>query len=61
MAESLFGTLKTELVDHEDYRNHDDARQSLFEYIEMFCNRQRQHSHPDFLSPVQYEARHASF
>ena len=61
VAESFFGTLKTELVDHEDYRDHDQARQSLFEYIEVFYNRQRRHSHLDYLSPEQYEARHASF
>ena len=61
VAESFFGTLKTELVDHEDYRSHDEARQSLFEYIEVFYNRQRRHSHLDYLSPVQYEAKHASF
>jgi len=61
VAESFFGTLKTELVDHEDYRDHDQARQSLFEYIEVFYNRQRRHSHLDYLSPVQFEARHASF
>ncbi|UCH50081.1 MAG: hypothetical protein JSU95_04000 [Betaproteobacteria bacterium] len=33
------------MVDHEDYRNHGEARQSLFEYIEIFYNRQRRHSH----------------
>ena len=59
VAESFFGTLKTELVDHEDYRSHGEARQSLFEYIEVFYNRQRRHSHLDYLSPVQYEAVHA--
>jgi putative transposase len=61
VAESFFGTLKTELVDDEDYRNHDEARRSLFEYVEVFYNRQRRHSHLDYLSPVQYEARSASF
>ena len=61
MAESFFGAPKTELVDHEVDRNHDEARQSLFEYTEVFYNRQRGHSHLDYLSPVQYEARHASF
>jgi transposase InsO family protein len=60
VAESFFGTLKTELVDHEDYRDHDEARQSLFEYIEVFYNRQRRHSHLGYLSPVQFEAKHAS-
>ena len=48
------------VVDREDYRSHGEARQSLFEYIEVFYNRQRRHSHLDYLSPVQYEAIHAS-
>ena len=61
VAESFFGTLKTELVDHEDYRTKQEARQSLFEYIEVFYNRQRRHSYLDYMSPVEYEARYASF
>lgn len=60
VAESFFGTLKTELVDDADYQSHDAARQSLFEYIEVFYNRQRRHSHLGYLSPVQYEAQNAS-
>lgn len=55
VAESFFGTLKTELVDHEDYRTRLQARQSLFEYIEVFYNRQRRHSYLGYLSPDQYE------
>jgi transposase InsO family protein len=38
VAESFFGTLKTELVCHEDYRTKEEARKSLFEYIELFYN-----------------------
>jgi len=45
VAESFFGTLKTELVDDEDYRTREQAKQSLFEYIEVFYNRQRRHSY----------------
>jgi transposase InsO family protein len=44
VAESFFGTLKTELVDHEDYRSRNEAKKSLFEYIEVFYNRRRRHS-----------------
>ncbi len=55
VAESFFGTLKTELVGHEDYRTKQQARQSLFEYIEVFYNRQRRHSYLDYVSPVEYE------
>lgn len=60
VAESFFGTLKTELVTDEDYRTKDEARRSLFEYIEMFYNRRRRHSTLGYLSPVEYEARYAS-
>lgn len=60
VAESFFGTLKTELVDHEDYRTREQAKQSLFEYIEVFYNRQRRHSYLGYLSPVDYERRYAS-
>jgi putative transposase len=60
VAESFFGTLKTELVDHEDYRSKEEAKQSLFEYIEIFYNRRRRHSYLGYISPVEYEARYAS-
>lgn len=60
VAESFFGTLKTELVDHEDYRTKEDAKRSLFEYIEIFYNRRRRHSYLGYISPAEYEASHAS-
>jgi putative transposase len=60
VAESFFGTLKTELVDHEDYRTRDEAKRSLFEYIEVFYNRRRRHSYLGYVSPVEYEAKCAS-
>ncbi|MDZ7803158.1 IS3 family transposase [Thiohalophilus sp.] len=60
VAESFFGTLKTELVDHEDYRTKDEAKRSLFEYMEIFYNKRRRHSYLGYVSPVDYEARFAS-
>ena len=60
VAESFFGTLKNELVYHEDYRTRAQARQSIFEYIEVFYNRQRRHSFLNYMTPVEYEARFAS-
>ncbi len=60
VAESFFGTLKTELVDHEDYLSRQDAKQSLFEYIEVFYNRRRRHSYLGYISPVEFEERYAS-
>lgn len=59
VAESFFGTLKTELVDDEDYRTREQAKQSLFEYIEVFYNRQRRHSYLDYVSPDEYERANA--
>jgi len=60
VAESFFGTLKTELVTHEDYRTKEEARKSLFEYIELFYNRRRRHSFLGYISPAEFEARRAS-
>lgn len=60
VAESFFGTLKTELVDHEDYFTKAAAKQSLFEYIEVFYNRRRRHSYLRYMSPEEYERRNAS-
>lgn len=57
VAESFFGTLKTELVDHEDYFTKADAKRSLFEYIEVFYNRHRRHSYLGYVSPAEYERK----
>lgn len=57
VAESFFGSLKNELVYHEDYQTRAQARQSIFEYIEVFYNRQRRHAFLNYLTPVEYEAR----
>jgi len=54
-AESFFHTLKTELVKHENYNSREEARLSVFEYIEIFYNRQRRHSYLGYVSPVKYE------
>jgi transposase InsO family protein len=56
-AESFWATLKTELVHHEQYATRDQARQSIFEYIEIFYNRKRLHSSLGYLSPEAFEAR----
>ena len=44
VAKSFFGTLKAALVDDEDYKTREQAKQSIFEYIEVFYNRVRRHS-----------------
>ena len=55
-VESFFGTLKTELVFHQQYATRAEARLDIFEYIEVFYNRFRRHSALGYKSPVNYEA-----
>jgi transposase InsO family protein len=55
ITESFFHTLKTELVYHELYETKAQANQSIFEYIEVYYNRQRMHSSNQNLSPVEFE------
>ena len=57
VVESFFSTLKRELVHHEVDATHDEARRSLFEYIEVFYNRRRRHSTLGYRSPAEFEAR----
>ena len=54
--ESFFHSLKTELVMHCDYKTRDEARASLFEYMEVFYNRQRRHSTISYVAPLAFEA-----
>ena len=53
--ESFFATLKKELIYLEQYETRDEARQSIFEYIEMFYNRVRRHSGLGYKSPAEFE------
>ena len=57
VAESFFHTLKTELVHHEDFQTREEAQQAIFEYIEVFYNRQRKHSTNGYLAPFKYEQK----
>lgn len=60
VAESFFHSLKTERVKRQIYPNRNDARADLFDYIEMFYNRQRLHSHLGHVSPDEYEQQYLS-
>lgn len=53
--ESFFHTLKTEHVYLCSYKTRKEAALSIFEYIEVFYNRQRMHSTLNYLSPVEFE------
>jgi transposase InsO family protein len=54
-CESFFGTLKQELVYQEQFATRDEAKGKIFEYIEVFYNRQRRHSSVGSHSPVEFE------
>jgi transposase InsO family protein len=58
-VESFFGTLKRELIAHRQYRTRAEATQEIFEYIEVFYNRQRRHSTLGYCAPAEFEARTA--
>ena len=55
--ESFFHTLKTELVYLEVFRTRKEASLAVFEYIEVYYNRQRRHSTLGYLSPADFERR----
>jgi putative transposase len=56
--ESFFASLKKELVHDEDYATREEAKASIFEYIEAFYNRVRRHSSLGYVAPDEYERAH---
>ena len=55
LPESFFNLLKRERVRRRTYRSRDEARQDVFDYIEMFYNPIRKHVRNGMLSPVEFE------
>jgi len=55
VAESFFGRLKSEWVNHYRYLSRSEATRSLFYYIEIFYNRKRRHSSIHYATPQEYE------
>ena len=55
--ESFWATLKTDLSIREPFKTKEEARQTIFDYIEVFYNRIRMHSSLGYLSPVDYEKK----
>ena len=56
VMESFFGTLKNEWLYHQRFATRQEARQSIFYFIEVFYNQKRLHSANNYLSPTQFEA-----
>jgi putative transposase len=57
VAESFFSTLKNDLVHERDYQTREEARAEIFEFIEVFYNRQRLHQTLGYVSPEQFETQ----
>lgn len=57
VVESFFETLKRELVDGCVYRSHEEAKQAIFEYVEVYYNRKRRHSSLGYLTPWEAECQ----
>jgi len=55
MMESFWSTMKRELVHRHRFATRTDARAAIFEWIEIFYNRERLHSTRGFQSPVDFE------
>ncbi|WP_183032620.1 IS3 family transposase, partial [Cupriavidus sp. UME77] len=53
-SESFFNSLKNERVHGQRYATHEQAKDDLFDYIEIFYNRSRRHSTLGYVSPAQY-------
>jgi putative transposase len=60
VAQSLFATLECELLDRYDRPTYQALRTAVFDFIEVFYNRQRRHSTLDYHTPVHYEHQHPS-
>jgi putative transposase len=60
VAESLFGSMQFELLDHQARATRDLLGSAMFEWIEAFYNPTRRHSALGYLSPTDYEARHTA-
>jgi putative transposase len=55
VSESFFHSLKTELIYHENFQTRAEAHMKIFEYIEIWYNRERLHSTNNYLSPADFE------
>lgn len=57
-AESIWATIKRELVEKGTFEALEDAKTELFDYIEVYYNRQRRHSSLGYLSPEKFEQQY---
>ena len=59
-VKSFFATLKKEQIYKRKYDTMEEVQRDMFEYIELFYNRKRMHSHLGYMSPVEYRLKHVA-
>jgi hypothetical protein len=60
VIESFWSRMQVELLDRRQWRTRVELANAIFEYLEIFHNRQRRHSALGMLTPVEFETRHQS-
>ncbi|GLW05896.1 transposase [Microtetraspora sp. NBRC 13810] len=60
VIESFWGRMQTELLNRRRWRTRIELANAIFEYLEIFHNRQRRHSALGMLTPIEYEILHAN-
>ena len=58
MIESFWSRLQVELLDRKRWRTRIEPANAIFEYLEIWHNRQRRHTSLGMLTPIEFEARH---
>ena len=55
MMESFWSSMQNELLNRKKWKTRLELTNAMFDYIEIFYNRQRRHSSIDYVSPVEFE------
>ena len=58
VIESFWGRMQVELLNRQRWKTRLELANAMFEYLEIFHNRQRRHSSIDMLTPIEYETRY---
>lgn len=58
MIESFWSRMQVELLNRQTWRTRVELANAIFEYLEIFHNRQRRHSRLGMLTPIEFETRH---
>ena len=58
VIEAFWGRMQTELLNRRRWRTRVELANAIFDYLEIFHNRQRRHSGIGMLTPIEYENRH---